>query len=328
MGYALIYGAEGRSLQADRIASSSGTISWSTDLPFGTQGARSLSVGGGGFVRIPLVKPISGTKWRLRMSFRQSSQSGTANVLFVGLNDGSTNNNGVGVSKQNTTWRWTTKSGTTELSASVDASTTTYGVMTIDVDQQVGGSIVVTLDGVQIMSHTFTSGDLSGITMGNSLLIRSAPSIGTIIDDVIILDPDTAGPTGISEFLQASVRDKVQNGAGNYSEWSGSHTDINARPFNPANWIRATAPGQRIDFTGTNRPAGYSVVGIQVSAYLGRIGTDAGDEILAYKREDGSDTESDAIPCPELGSVAFIIDPPSDVHADATTYGLRTADSV
>lgn len=313
------YGCETQELTRGGVTVVSGFPFFSTTaLPPDSASSACLTLGSGGHIRRPwwngeptAATPLepSGTEYVVQFRYRTSTNSGTANdVLRLGVGR---NGSGayIAVSAEDSTNKLTlVVNGSVVATAVSDAfGINQWARVHLEVDQQSGGDINVYLDGdfsAPVLTHTITGGEAAGFPGKPNEFVCLGKTGGVDrVDDLIAMDTlDAVYPDDRNDIAEASIQRRLPNGAGNYTDWSGTFADIDEVPNSDTDYIEATAVDEASTFAFEDT-AEDRVLHVQVYARVTRTGSSAGLNMDVRARESATDDDNGPHPAPGSGDV-------------------------
>lgn len=314
MGIMGMNGFEAQRLEDDGLIYISGVGSplYNTAVPVGSSSLRSLRTN-----QQVLVQPWisgeqaggtriepSGAEYWFHFEWQPSSSS--------------SNNNRIGVSRNQTQVITISKAATTNFvqiyvanvlraTGTVPFAINRFNRVHVFVNQVAGGNVEVYFEGdlvTPVLTYTLVAGDIAALPGKPDEFYMDFGRSGIgYLDDVFAMDPnDGVAPTNINNLANASVEPSLIDGNGFYTAWTGDFTDIDEVPANDGDFIEATAINQASTFDCTDT-ARDNVFFVQTKWRMGRTGTTAGVNVQIRQRLGATDLDETITTAPGSGNV-------------------------
>lgn len=331
-------GFNGLSAEYDGITVSSGAVAYSTTVP-NVSTSRSLE---------PSATTVEG---RVGWQGAATDEFWLHAHLQRGTNDTTNDGNRVGWSSGATVLGWASLEDSTLAwtivvnGAVVDTSASTASIGTwhsllihVKLDAAVG-FVRVYVDGDLGTAVAEFNGNTDPTAAGtaDSFYLRLQGSSGTRLANLVAMDPtDATGVVDENKLLNVGIKGLAPDADGTYSAWTPDtgvvgYTQIDEAPPDDADFVEASAVGQRSTFSMSTVGTPSSVVAAKWCSRIRRQGTVAGTQVQITRRLAATDYDEAAVAAPGAGFVFDLWDEKpgggdwTAADIDATEFGVLSA---
>lgn len=330
-------GFEYRDVAGDRLVVASGFTSWSSFTPAGSRSQRALTLPfDSGLVTRTWRRAPTDPRYGMLLQFHVNTGHTNANTQRLGC--GRSGVEGITLSRVSTTGEMTLRVGGSVVATHTAADGIGSWIpVRIAVDHQEDGLVRVWVSGALRFTYTLTGGDitaLGGLPDRWWWAAQNSAGQQMRIDECAAFDLSTG--LDLADYASLSIETLLLTGAGARQEGTGAYTAADELPMSATDSVVFDAVGEGADYTVQAHPgATRQSIAVYGHAYLTRVGTTAGDEVVPYIREASTVVELDPIAAPEDGHVEWEIPTARDGTAwestnatvfNAHTFGLETAE--